>query len=59
MKASMKLHDITFEKLSQGTMRFFNGNTSGRILNRFSRDLGCIDEYIPAVMFDVVEVSWC
>lgn len=57
MRASIKLHDLTFEKISQATMRFFNTNTSGRILNRFSRDLGVVDEYIPSVLFDVVEVK--
>lgn len=38
-------------------MRFYNNNPSGRILNRFSKDLGYIDEYIPPVLFDVIEVG--
>lgn len=58
MRASIKLHDTIFSKISHATMRFFNTNTSGRILNRFSKDLGVIDEYIPSVLFDVLEVSY-
>lgn len=57
MRASINLHDTTFEKISRATMKFFNANPSGRILNRFSKDLGCIDEYIPPIMFDVIEVT--
>lgn len=38
-------------------MRFYNHNPSGRILNRFSKDLGTIDEYIPSVLVDVIEVN--
>lgn len=56
MKASIRLHDYTFTKVSQAVMRFFNTNSSGRILNRFSKDLGIVDEYIPLILFDVIEV---
>lgn len=38
-------------------MRFYNSNPSGRILNRFSKDMGNIDEYIPSVLIDVIEVQ--
>ncbi|XP_008195764.2 probable multidrug resistance-associated protein lethal(2)03659 isoform X1 [Tribolium castaneum] len=55
--ASSTLHRLTFTKIIKATMRFFNNNPSGRILNRFSRDLGNIDEYIPEIMYDVVAVA--
>lgn len=42
----------------KATMKFFNNNPSGRILNRFSKDLGAIDEYLPSVIGDVVDVSY-
>lgn len=56
--ASATLHRVTFSAVIKATMRFFNKNPSGRILNRFSRDLGNIDEYIPEIMYDVVAVSY-
>lgn len=56
MKASIKIHDVIFSNVADAVMRFFNKNPSGRILNRFSKDLGIIDEYIPLVLFDVIEV---
>lgn len=38
-------------------MRFFNTNTSGRILNRFSKDMGAIDELLPAAMMDCLQIG--
>jgi len=37
-------------------MYFFNTNPSGRILNRFSKDMGQVDEILPAVMMDVIQI---
>ncbi|KYN30072.1 hypothetical protein ALC57_00470, partial [Trachymyrmex cornetzi] len=52
MRASMRLHDRTFRSISRATMRFFNTNTSGRVLNRFSKDMGAVDEMLPAAFID-------
>lgn len=38
-------------------MRFFNTNTSGRILNRFSKDMGAIDELLPIAMIDCLQIG--
>lgn len=38
-------------------MRFFNTNTSGRILNRFSKDLGQVDELLPIALIDVLQIG--
>lgn len=54
--ASKNLHDYIFAKMIKATLKFYNANPSGRILNRFSKDLGIIDEYIPTVLVDVIEV---
>lgn len=37
-------------------MRFFNTNCSGRVLNRFSKDMGAIDEKLPYVLIDTIQV---
>lgn len=39
-------------------MRFFNTNNSGRILNRFSKDMGAIDEMLPNALMDCLQVSF-
>nr|XP_023015460.1 probable multidrug resistance-associated protein lethal(2)03659 [Leptinotarsa decemlineata] len=54
--ASRNLHDYIFSRIIKATMRFYNNNPSGRILNRFSKDLGTVDEYIPSVILDVMEI---
>lgn len=40
MKASANLHNAMFMGISRASMYFFNTNPSGRILNRFSKDMG-------------------
>ncbi|KAF5283711.1 hypothetical protein FQR65_LT13746 [Abscondita terminalis] len=57
MNASVRLHDKMFESIIHATMEFFNTNTSGRILNRFSKDVGCIDELLPMAMIDAVQIG--
>lgn len=42
MRASQNLHDGMFKGLISTTIRFFDTNPSGRILNRFSKDLGLV-----------------
>ncbi|XP_055908743.1 probable multidrug resistance-associated protein lethal(2)03659 [Eupeodes corollae] len=56
MKASIYLHNAMFEGVTRATMYFFNTNPSGRILNRFSKDMGQVDEILPSVMIDVVQI---
>ncbi|XP_034487738.1 probable multidrug resistance-associated protein lethal(2)03659 [Drosophila innubila] len=56
MRSSIKLHNAMFRGITRAAMYFFNTNPSGRILNRFSKDLGQIDELLPTVMLDVVQI---
>lgn len=55
--SSVNLHNFIFSRIIKATMTFYNNNPSGRILNRFSKDLGTMDEYLPHVLIDVAEVN--
>ncbi|CAB3379679.1 Hypothetical predicted protein [Cloeon dipterum] len=57
MNASVNLHDRMFSSITRATMYFFNTNQSGRILNRFSKDMGSIDELLPAAMIDALQIG--
>ncbi|XP_053661392.1 ATP-binding cassette sub-family C member 4 [Anopheles marshallii] len=54
LRISVNLHDRLFRGLTRATMHFFNTNPSGRILNRFSKDIGSIDSTLPMALLDCV-----
>ncbi|CAH1995818.1 unnamed protein product [Acanthoscelides obtectus] len=56
MRASMRLHNRMFNSVVHASMYFFNTNNSGRILNRFSKDLGSVDELLPYAFIDTVQL---
>ena len=53
MKSSVKLHNQIFDKILRVPMTFFENNPTGRILNRFSKDIGTVDESTPPTAFDI------
>ncbi|XP_060849436.1 ATP-binding cassette sub-family C member 4-like isoform X2 [Rhopalosiphum padi] len=55
--SSTNLHNRMLGSIIRATMYFFNKNASGRILNRFSKDLGSIDEMLPFVLMDVIQIG--
>ncbi|XP_053600633.1 ATP-binding cassette sub-family C member 4-like isoform X2 [Plodia interpunctella] len=56
MKSSIALHDMMFEAISRSPMSFFHTNPSGRVLNRFSKDMGAVDELLPQAMIDCFQI---
>ena len=52
LQASRRLHNRMLHRLLRTPMRFFDTNPSGRILNRFSKDIGFLDEQLPTVFYD-------
>lgn len=56
-RISINLHDMIFRGVTRAKMAFFNTNQSGRILNRFARDMNSIDSVLPCMMVDVFDVS--
>lgn len=59
VRISINLHDMIFHGVTRAKMLFFNNNTSGRILNRFARDMLFVDSALPPALFTVIEVSKC
>ncbi|XP_049801233.1 probable multidrug resistance-associated protein lethal(2)03659 isoform X2 [Schistocerca nitens] len=55
-RASMRLHNQMFIGVTQTAMHFFNNNPAGRILNRFSKDIGNVDEMLPLTMIDTFQI---
>ncbi|XP_017474879.1 PREDICTED: probable multidrug resistance-associated protein lethal(2)03659 [Rhagoletis zephyria] len=56
-RSSISLHNTMFQGLTRAAMYFFHTNPAGRILNRFSKDMGQVDEILPSVMMDVVQIA--
>ena len=47
LRCSERLHDKMVLSILQAPVQFFDSNPVGRILNRFSKDVGCLDELLP------------
>ncbi|XP_078526662.1 ATP-binding cassette sub-family C member 12 isoform X2 [Lissotriton helveticus] len=68
LKASSNLHDNVFYKILQSPMSFFDTTPTGRLMNRFSKDMDEVDVRLPfqaenflqqmfLVLFTIVIVS--
>lgn len=57
IKASRKIHQETLRGVIMAPMSFFEHNSIGSILARFSTDLSTLDDLIPQVAIDVIEIS--
>lgn len=55
--ASNRLHSRLMRGVMQTTMRFFCVNDSGRILNRFSKDINIVDTSVPSAVYYTINVS--
>ena len=47
LKCSERLHDKMVTAALQAPVLFFDSNPVGRIMNRFSKDIGLLDEVLP------------
>jgi len=52
IKASQRLHDRMAESVLRARIEFFDTNPLGRILNRFSADVGSNDDLLPTTLYD-------
>ena len=56
LNSSAHLHDSMLLAVLKAPVFFFDTNPSGRILNRFSRDIGIMDELLPDVFVDSTQL---
>jgi ATP-binding cassette subfamily C (CFTR/MRP) protein 4 len=54
--ASKYLHNALLDKVLAGSLIFFNNHSSGRILNRFSKDMGMVDELVPVSLSETLKL---
>ncbi|XP_060582248.1 ATP-binding cassette sub-family C member 4-like isoform X3 [Ruditapes philippinarum] len=53
--ASQALHNTMFAAILRSHIGFFDTNPVGRILNRFSKDVGHMDDILPITFFDFIQ----
>ena len=51
------MHDAMLKAILRAPILFFDSNPVGRVLNRFSKDIGFNDNQIPEVVFDFMQIS--
>ena len=56
LRSSESLHDDMVTALLKAPVLFFDSNPIGRILNRFSKDIGCMDEVLPKTFLFAVQL---
>ncbi|CAG9864186.1 unnamed protein product [Phyllotreta striolata] len=56
MNSCKNLHHKMFGNVLEAPMKFFDTNPSGRVLNRFSNDMGIIDEILPKAYMDFIQI---
>jgi len=55
LKGSRKLHDNMLDVVLRNSVQFFDTNPLGRILSRFSHDVGIMDKILPQYLLDILE----
>uniref|UniRef100_A0A803TSN8 ATP binding cassette subfamily C member 4 (PEL blood group) n=1 Tax=Anolis carolinensis TaxID=28377 RepID=A0A803TSN8_ANOCA len=55
VNAAQTLHNSMFQSILKAPVLFFDSNPIGRILNRFSKDIGHLDDLLPLTFLDFVQ----
>lgn len=54
-RSSERFHDRMVKSVLKAPVLFFDTNPAGRILNRFSEDIGCLDELLPKTFHSAIQ----
>uniref|UniRef100_A0A4W2FW02 Multidrug resistance-associated protein 4-like n=1 Tax=Bos indicus x Bos taurus TaxID=30522 RepID=A0A4W2FW02_BOBOX len=55
VNSSQTLHNKMLESILRAPVLFFHRNPIGRILNRFSKDIGHMDDLLPLIFLDFIQ----
>ncbi|NXM55939.1 MRP4 protein, partial [Illadopsis cleaveri] len=55
VNSGQNLHNKMFQSILKAPVLFFDRNPIGRILNRFSKDIGHLDDLLPLTFLDFVQ----
>ncbi|KAJ7319899.1 hypothetical protein JRQ81_019410, partial [Phrynocephalus forsythii] len=55
VNAAQNLHNNMFQSILKAPVLFFDTNPIGRILNRFTKDIGHLDDLLPLTFLDFVQ----
>uniref|UniRef100_A0A8D2LQ35 Cystic fibrosis transmembrane conductance regulator n=1 Tax=Varanus komodoensis TaxID=61221 RepID=A0A8D2LQ35_VARKO len=55
VNASQNLHNNMFQSILKAPVVFFDTNPIGRILNRFTKDIGHLDDLLPLTFLDLMQ----
>ncbi|XP_004680354.2 PREDICTED: multidrug resistance-associated protein 4 [Condylura cristata] len=55
VRSSQTLHNKMFASILKAPVLFFDRNPIGRILNRFSKDIGHMDDLLPLTFLDFIQ----
>uniref|UniRef100_A0A4W2CZ23 Cystic fibrosis transmembrane conductance regulator n=1 Tax=Bos indicus x Bos taurus TaxID=30522 RepID=A0A4W2CZ23_BOBOX len=55
VNSSQTWHNKILESILRASVLFFNSNPIGRILNRFSKDIGHMDDLLPLIFLDFIQ----
>ncbi|XP_035250475.1 multidrug resistance-associated protein 4 [Anguilla anguilla] len=56
VRSAQSLHNRMFQSILRTPIRFFDVNPIGRILNRFTKDIGHLDSQLPWTFVDFIQV---
>ncbi|NXX29747.1 MRP4 protein, partial [Nicator chloris] len=56
VNSGQNLHNKMFQSILKAPVLFFDRNPIGKILNRFSKDIGHLDDLLPLTFLDFVQV---
>ena len=57
IRTAQNLHDKMTQAMLRARISFFDTNPIGRILNRFSADVGVTDDQLPSTLYDLYVAS--